>query len=152
MDSLWYDLDEVQKLSRIFLAIFVLIGLIPFFRKSFERFAHYLSVLRRFRTQIIVPLNGDAHNAFMDPSQLSDMEYLVFTYLAQAGRKGLSLPALAQALHMDMSLIAKTLRALNTKGLVAITSGFAVLKRFTLSKKGRALALEKGLAPGVSAP
>lgn len=152
MDSLWYDMDEVQKLSRIFLAIFVLIGHIPFFRKSFERFAHYLSVLRRFRTPVIVPLNVTAQSAFMDPSQLSDMEHLVFTHLAQASSKGMSLPALVQTLHMDMGLMVKTLQTLNKKGLVAIVSGFAIIKRFTLSKKGRALALEKGLTPRVSSP
>lgn len=150
MDSLWHDMDEVQKLSRFFLAIFVLIGLIPFFSKSFERLTHYLSALRRFRTPIIAPLNIDAQTAFLDPSQLSDMEHLLFTHLAQAGSKGVSLPALAQGLHMEIGLIVKTLQGLNKKGLVAIASGFAIIKRFTLSKKGRALALEKGLNPIVS--
>ncbi|WP_305044216.1 hypothetical protein [Geoalkalibacter sp.] len=84
MRSLRQDMDEVQTLSRIFLAIFVLIGLIPFFKRSASRLYYdYLSDVVRLRKPIIAP-------------------------------------------------------------------GFAVVKRFSLSRKGRALALEKGLSVGYS--
>jgi DNA-binding MarR family transcriptional regulator len=152
MDNLWYDLDDIQKLSRFFLAIFVLIGLIPFFQKSFSRLFDYLSFLRRFRTPIIAPVVTIQDSAPTDPSHMNDMEYIVFTYLAQADAKGVPLPSMANALHMDTKLVVKSLQTLNKKGLVAIRPGIGLIKRFTLSKRGRALALEKGLSPTLSTP
>ncbi|KIH77088.1 hypothetical protein SAMN05660860_00409 [Geoalkalibacter ferrihydriticus] len=150
MDSIWHDLEEIQTLSRIFLAVFVLIGLFPFFKKSLGRFFDDLNSLRRFRTPIIAPVATEPDAAAKDPSRLNDMEHLVFTHLAQTGAKGESLPAMAQSLHMESRLIAQTLKSLNQKGLVAIAPGFGIIKRLTLSKKGRALALEKGVVPRLS--
>ncbi|MDO3379144.1 hypothetical protein [Geoalkalibacter halelectricus] len=150
MGSIWFDLEEIQTLSRIFLAVFVLIGLIPFFRKNFLRLFDYLNTLRRLRAPSIAPLVTQFEELNSDPSQLGDLEYIVFTHLAQTGPKGVSLAAMSETLHMDTRLVAEALKALNKRGLVALTPGFGLIKRFALSKKGRALALEKGQSPMLS--
>lgn len=151
MPNFWQDMDEVQTLSRIFLAIFVLIGLVPFFKRSFRRLYDTLKSLGPWRKTIIVPVLGEMEPGAADPSKLSDLEYLVFLHLAQSGAKGLSLPTLAQGLHMEFQSIAEALRSLNQRGLVAIAPGFALIKRFSLSRKGRTLALEKGVSVRMSA-
>jgi DNA-binding MarR family transcriptional regulator len=146
MRSIWQDIDEVQTWSRIFLAIFVLLGLIPFFRRSYSRLLDYLNARRRLRTPSLAALTAELEVAPADPSHLNDIEYIVFAHLAQAGKKGASLRAMAQSLHMESSLIAKALQSLYQRGYVAIVPGFTLVRRFALSQKGEALALEKGLA------
>jgi DNA-binding MarR family transcriptional regulator len=146
MRSIWQEIDEVQTWSRIFLAIFVLVGLIPFFRRTCSRLLDYLNARRRLRTPSLAALIAELEVAPAGPSHLNDIEYIVFAHLAQAGKKGASLRAMAQTLHMESSLIAKALQSLYQRGYLALSPGIAIVRRFALSKKGEALALEKGLA------
>lgn len=145
MRSIWQDVDEVQTWSRIFLAIFVLVGLIPFFRRSHSRLHDFLSARRRLRTPTLAALTAEPEVVPSDPLHLNDIEYIVFTHLSQVGAKGASLRAMAQSLHMESLLVAKALQSLYKRGFVTIAPGIAIVRRFSLSKKGEALALEKGL-------
>jgi DNA-binding MarR family transcriptional regulator len=139
--------DEIQLLARIFLAIFVLIGLIPFFQKSFSRWHDYIISLRRPRAPGLVASIYEPEAAASEPSRMNDIEYIVFRRLSQAGGRGVSLSYLAKSLHMESLLIRRALQSLHERGLVRITPGLVIGRRFSLSREGYALALAEGLTP-----
>lgn len=139
--------DEIQLFARIFLAIFVLIGLIPFFQKNLSRLQEYLLSKRRSRTPGMAASLSQPLNASAGPSRITEIEYLVFRQLSHAGSKGLSPRAIARHLHMETLLIRKALHSLQDRELVRPAPGFSVGKRFSLSRQGWALAALEGLAP-----
>lgn len=142
--------DEIQTLARIFLAIFVLIGLIPFFQKSFSRWQSYIISLRRPRSPGLALSITELEAPSADPSRMNDIEYIVFMRLSQAGARGVSLKSLAEDLHMESLLIRKALQSLHQRRLVRITTGFVIGSRFSLSREGLALAVAEGFTPKLS--
>jgi hypothetical protein len=139
--------DEIQMLARIFLLIFVLIGLIPFFQKSFSRWHDYIISLRRPRSPGLAASMTEPEAASAEPSRMSELEYIVFRQLSQAGARGVSLASVAQGLHMDSLLIRKALQSLHEKGLVRVTPTLVLGRRFSLSREGLILAVAEGLTP-----
>ena len=139
--------DEIQLFARIFLAIFVLIGLIPFFQKNLSRLQAYILSKRRTRTP---GLAASLSASVAGSSRISEIEYLVFRQLSHAGARGMSPRSLARRLHMETLLVRKVLQSLKDRELVCPAPGFAVGNRYSLSRDGRALAVLEGLAPRVS--
>jgi hypothetical protein len=146
MSIFWQAVDdEVQMLARIFLAIFVLIGLIPFFQKSFARWHDYIITLRRPQSPGLAASITQVAAAPAEPLHMNGIEYLVFVRLSQAGARGASPSSLTGDLHMESLVIRKALQSLHEKGLVRITPGVVIGRRFSLSQEGLALAVAEGL-------
>jgi hypothetical protein len=150
MSIVWQVDDEIQLLARIFLAIFVLVGLMPFFRKSFARWHDYLISLRRPSSPGLAASISELDAAPAEPAGMSDIEYIVFTRLSQGGVKGASLAVLAEDLHMESLLIQKALQSLQKRGLVRVAPGLVIGRRYSLSREGLQWAIAEGYMPKIS--
>ncbi len=142
--------DEIQFFSRIFLAIFVLIALIPFIQKSFTRLHDFILSLRRLRAPGIAASMTEPDSASAEPRRMGEVEYLVFRRLAQTPPRGAPVRALAAALHLDPALVRRSLEILHRKGLVRVVPGLVLGRRFSLSGQGWSMAMAEGLAPKLS--
>jgi hypothetical protein len=144
--------DQVQMLARLFLALFVLIGLLPHFQKSFSRWHDYILSLRRPRSPGLAALITELEVAPAEPARMNDIEYILFTRLSQRGAKGVSLAALAKDLHLEGVLVRRALQSLHQRGLVRIMPGLVFGRRFSLSEEGLSLAIAEGFTPRLSRP
>ena len=139
------DIDEIQQLARLFLAIFVLIGVAPFLRKRIIGYIDYLISLRRS------PVQGSTEYVYhleVSPSldaSLDGVDYMVFIQFAQAGDKGTTLKQLKSQLHMDRFLLIKVLQSLSKKSLIGTRSHGRFFRRLYLTDKGKAYARAKGI-------
>lgn len=139
------EIDEIQQLARLFLALFVLIGVAPFLRKRIIGYLDYLVSLRR------PPAQGSSEDVYnLEASQSHDtrlegVDYMVFVHLAQAGDKGATLRELKRQLHMEQLLLVKVVQSLNKKGLIKVKQRRRFMRRFYLSEKGKDDAVAKGI-------
>jgi len=139
--------DDLHILVRIFLTAFVVLGLLPHLKKRFSKVLDYLSNLGRPD----MPGMGEevpAQERFSATSSpMTDIEYFVFTRLAQGGKKGMTPAAVAKSLHMDRQLIRTALRSLRRKGFIHFAPDWKMAQRVMLSKQGQSLAMAEGLIP-----
>ena len=145
MITFFGDIDEIQQLARLFLAIFVLIGAAPFLRKRIIGFIDYLVSMRRPRAQGSSEHVYNLEVAGQQDTCLEGIDYMVFVQLAQAGGGGASLRDLTRKLHMESMLLTTVLQSLNKKGLIGIKQHWRFFQRYCLSKKGVDYAREQGI-------
>ncbi len=139
------DMDEIRQLARLFLAIFVLIGVAPFLRKRIIGYIDYLMSLRRSSAQGSSEYVYSLEVAGQHNTRLEGVDYMVFVQLAQAGERGVSLRELKQQLHMESMLLTAVLQSLNKKGLIGVKQRWRFLQRYLLSRKGVGYAREQGV-------
>jgi hypothetical protein len=147
MADILQNSDDLHILVRLFLAAFVVLGLLPPFKKRLSKILDYLTHLGRPE---MPGMDGEAavqERFSAESSPMSDIEYFVFTRLAQGGKKGMTPAAVAKSLHMDRQLIRKALRSLRRKGFIHFAPDWKMAQRVTLSKQGQALAMAEGLIP-----
>ncbi len=139
--------DDLHVLVRLFLAAFVLLGLLPHFNKRLSKVLDYFSQLSRPDKPgtEVAPMEPEHSSAVS--STMTDIEYFVFARLAQGGKKGMTPAAVAKSLHMDRQLIRKALRSLRRKGFLQVAPDWKMAQRVTLSKQGQTLAIAEGLIP-----
>lgn len=147
MANILQNSDDLDALVRIFLATFVVLGLLPHFYKRLSKIVDYFSRLNRPDMSGMDESLSVQENSLTASSPLTDIEHLVFTRLAQGSRKGMTPAAVAKSLYMDRSLIRKALHSLRQKGLIHIVPDWKMVPRVRLSERGRALAMQNGLIP-----
>lgn len=140
----------MAKLFLLFLSLFVLIGLIPFFQQMAARRRRSESSSLKSKGASGVAAKGELEAMFARPDEtleIYDFEVMVLRRLALAGRKGLSLKSIAGGLHIGPSVAVRALASLSGKGLVHSVTVYLVGKRFALSKKGREYSIRQGFLP-----
>jgi len=139
------DIDEVQYYARLFLALFVLIGIAPFLRKRINGFIDYLVSLRRPPAQGSSEYIYNLESSISDVSRLDGIDYIVFLQLAHAGDQGVTIKNLKQKLHLEPLLLTRVLLSLSKRELVKVTRRSRFNRRFFLSEKGKAYAVANGM-------
>lgn len=139
------EINEIQWLVRLFLAIFVLIGVAPFLLKRIIGFIDYLAALKH------PPALGSSEYVYnlesskAESSRLEGVDYIVLVHLAHLGDVGTTLISLQKKLHMERMLLIKVLLSLNKKEMVKVKQWSRFNRRFYLSEKGKAYAIAKGI-------
>jgi DNA-binding MarR family transcriptional regulator len=142
------DINDIQFLARLFLALFVLIGVAPYLLKRIIGFLDYLVSLQH------TPALGSSEYVYNleasmpESARLEGVDYIVLVQLAQAGDGGETLRNLQRKLHMEQMLLINVLLSLNKKQLVRVRQQTRFRRRFYLSEKGKAYAATKGLIFG----
>lgn len=139
------DIAEIQYYARLFLALFVLIGISPFLRKRISGFIDYLVSLRHPSSQGFYDYVYNLESSISDVSRLEGMDYIVFFQLAQAGDRGATVRSLKRQLHLEPMLLIRVLLSLNKRELVRVNRQSRFSRRFYLSEKGKAYAVVKGI-------
>ena len=139
------EINEVQWLARLFLALFVLIGVAPFLLKRITGYMDYLASLKRPPAQGSSEYVYNLETSLAESSRLEGVDYIVLVALAHAGAAGITLKNLQKKLHMERMLLIKVLLSLNKKELVKVKQRSRFNRRFYLSEKGKAYAIAKGL-------
>lgn len=139
------EINEIQWLARLFLALFVLIGVAPFLLKRIVGFIDALASLRRPPAQGSSEYVYHLETAISESSRLEGVDYIVLVHLAQAGDAGETIRSLKKQLHMERMLLIKVLLSLNKKELVKVKQYSRFIRRFYLSDKGKAYAVAKGI-------
>lgn len=138
----------ISDLFVVFLAMFVMMGLMPLFDKLVIRISKYLKtrgqpdVLERARVK------GASEELYGEPEkalELYDFEIILLRDLAQAGWKGLSLKHITAELHLEPLFTEQTLTSLQNSGLVLSLDIVLFGKRFFLTRKGREYSKRQGL-------
>ena len=140
----------MPTLFLLFLSLFVLIGLIPFFQQIAARRRRSQGSSSQLKEASEVGARGESGAIFARPDEtleIYDFEVMVLRRLALAGRKGLSLKTIAGDLHLGPSVAVSALASLSQKGLVHSAPVYLVGNRFFLSKRGREYAVRQGLLP-----
>lgn len=141
------EIEEIQYYARLFLALFVLIGIAPLLRKRITGFIDYLVSLRRPSAQGSSEYIYNLESSISEVSRLEGVDYIVFLQLAQTGDRGATLKSLKQQLHLEPMLLIKVLLALSKRELVRVNRRSRFNRRFYLSEKGKAYAVAKGIIP-----
>ena len=142
------ELSDIQFLARLFLALFVLIGVAPYLLKRIIGLLDYLASLQH------TPALGSSEYVYnleatmAEAARLEGVDYIVLVELAQAGDGGETLRNLHRRLHMERMLLIKVLLSLNKKDLVRVRQKTRFRRRFYLSEKGKTYAAAKGLMFG----
>ncbi len=150
MFDLWQRSEDIPFWVQLFLLGFVLLGIAPFFQKVFSRIDEFLQALKKMGKPDSPASGPTEHGAetaadpFSDFGHLNEYEYIVFRRLATAGKKGLSLRAIAEGLHMGKSRVEKRLQSLADKGLIDSVGRMLFFKRYYLTPRGHDYALEQG--------
>jgi hypothetical protein len=147
MADILQNSDDLPILIRIFLAAFVVLGLLPPLKKRLSKILDYLSHLGQPDMPGIEGANAAQEHFSATSSPMTDIEYFVFTRLAQGGKKGMTPAAVAKSLHMDRQMIRKALLSLRRKGFLHFAPDWKMVQRVMLSKQGQALAMAEGLIP-----
>lgn len=139
------EINEIQWMARLFLALFVLIGVAPFLLKRIIGFIDYLASLKHPPAQGSSEYVYNLEAALSESSRLEGVDYIVLIHLAHAGVAGTTLKGLQKQLHMERMLLIKVLLSLNKKELVQVRQWSRFHRRFYLSEKGKAYAVAKGI-------
>jgi hypothetical protein len=142
------EINEIQWLARLFLALFVLIGVAPFLLKRITGFIDYLASLKRPPAQGSSEYVYNLETSMSESSRLEGVDYIVLVHLAHLGTAGTTLKSLQKQLHMERMLLIKVLLSLNKKELVQVRQWSRFHRRFYLSEKGKAYAVAKGIIVG----
>lgn len=139
------EISEIQYYARLFLALFVLIGISPLLRKRISGFIDYLVSLRRPSSQGSSEYVYNLESSISDVSRLEGIDYIVFFQLAQVGDRGATVRSLKRQLHLESMLLIRVLLSLNKKELVRVNRQSRFSRRFYLSEKGKDYAVVKGI-------
>ncbi|MFO7578133.1 MAG: hypothetical protein R6W66_10445 [Pelovirga sp.] len=148
MDIGLSEINDIQFLARLFLALFVLIGVAPYLRKRIIALLDYLVSLQHTPALGSSEYLYNLEASMVDSSRLEGVDYIVLVQLAQAGDEGETLRNLQRRLHMEQMLLIKVLRSLNKKELIRVKQQTRFRRRFYLSEKGKTYAAAKGLIFG----
>lgn len=136
----------------IFLALFVIIGIYPSFKRGASRIRSYIHQQEKQSWTGVEVLKNAQQSSFTTPQQLlrlNDFEIFVLRRLAQAGGKGLTRRQLQDDLHFDPVIIRDALASLSDQGLVQAEFLSLFRIRFGLSVRGREFAVEQGYLPSL---
>lgn len=140
----------MSTLFILFLSLFVLIGLIPFFQQIAARRRRSQGSSLKSKEASDAGAKDESGAIFGRPDEtleIYDFDVMVLRRLALAGRKGLSLKTIAGDLDIGPSVAVSALASLSQKGLVHSVPVYLVGNRFFLSKRGREYAIRQGLLP-----
>jgi hypothetical protein len=131
----------------IFLAIFVLIGIYPAFKRNVLKIRKLLEDKTRSGDPFASMLD-DAHaEIFTDyPSSepMNDFEIIVLRRIAMARGKVLSRKQVNEPLLFGDAVLGKTLRSLYRRRMISLRRSKFIGQRIVLSEAGRRYALEQG--------
>lgn len=130
----------------LFLAVFVLIGIYPALKRSAEKLRKHLDAAAQAKhplAALIAPLQARV-SASPASGPLNDYEIIVLQRIAQAGGKALTRQQVNAPLLFGKEILNRTLRSLNSRGLVDLKLSPLRTHRFTLSEAGRRYAVAQG--------
>ncbi len=134
-------------LFTLFLALFVLIGLYPAWKRTLRRIRAKLKSLEQDgSTERVEKVSAERAKLTEQYAelQLDDFETLILWQLVQCGPKGLSRKQLRSKLLLEPPVLRSALESLLHRGLVEVNITSFLQLRFYLSKRGRDFAIQMG--------
>jgi len=134
----------------IFVAVFVLIGLIPFFQEISAALRKFLATAEeggKGREDVLRGEGVDSAREGGESAPIYGLEVMALRGLARAGRKGISFKAMAADLNLSPATVKKTLESLGTKRLARYVRPFPFGRHYYLSGRGRDYAAVLGFFP-----
>lgn len=131
----------------IFLALFVLSGLYPAWKKLAAIIRKTLKQIEqpeKTATNIYAEAPSTAHKPPAD-LQLNDFELFILNRLAQSYGKSLTRKQINAGLHLEPQIVKTSLKSLLNKGLIYLQISSLFSLRYSLSETGHQYALEQGL-------
>jgi hypothetical protein len=137
----------LSSLVVIFLAIFILIGIYPAFKRNALKIRKLLEDKTR-SGEPFASMRDNAHaEIFTDyPSSepMNDFEIIVLRRIAMARGKALSRKQINEPLLFGDAVLGRTLRSLYRRRMISLRISKFIGQRFVLSEAGRRYALEQG--------
>lgn len=131
----------------LFLAVFVLIGIYPFIKKSMVQLRKLLDAAdnpqKMFSSQIR-DVHQDMFPKQLTSGPLNDFEIIVLRRIAQGGGKAMSRKQINESLLFGDAVLNRTLMSLYRRGYLNLRISKFMGKRFILSEPGRRYAVEQG--------
>ena len=137
----------LSLLVTLFLAIFVLIGIFPFIKKSMGQLRKLMEAAdkpQKMFSSLINDVHQDIFPEQLTAGPLNDFEIIVLRRIAQSGPKALSSKQVNESLLFGDKILSKTLKSLYRRGYLSLRVSKFLGQRFILSDTGRRYALEQG--------
>ncbi len=142
-------LDDLPQAIQfiIFLALFVLLGIYPAWKKTARLIR---DALRKAKTaEDTAPTTPSEPDEQQLHAQLNDFEIFILRRLAGESQKALSRRKINAELHLELPMLKAALKSLQHRGLIRVSVGNLRGLRFSLSSSGRSYAIEKGFIPRI---
>ncbi|MEJ2492131.1 MAG: hypothetical protein P8Y84_11035 [Desulfuromonadales bacterium] len=134
----------------LFLAIFVLLGLLPAIRRTTAKWRQ-LMVDQKTRQQIMPTTSqqvlAKVHEVEQERLRLNDYEQLILRSVGRSGGRLVRLSKVVREMQFDKDVIRQAMTSLYRKGMIRILPTFLFGPFLSLTGKGRKYAVAHGLMP-----
>ena len=140
----------LQIMFVFFLAIFVLLGLLPAIRRTTTKWRQ-LMVDQKTRQQIMPTTSQQVltkvHEVEQERLRLNDYEQLILRSVGRSGGRLVRLSKVVREMQFDKDVIRQAMTSLYRKGMIRILPTFLFGTLLSLTGKGRKYAVAHGLMP-----